>query len=348
MSGYGGLDRLAHRIAFAGPGVQRAAADIEDRACGERIGAAEVTGAVFVTALPRAGTTTLLRALAARPGMACHRYRDMPFVMAPLLWERMSARFRHEIAPQERAHGDGIAIDADSPEAFEEVLWQSFWPGHYGAGEIRPWRAEDADAEATQFLARHMRKVVALRLGAGARGRYLSKNNANVARLALIPRMVPGAEIVVPVRAPLSHAESLLRQHRNFARQHAEDGFVRRYMADIGHYEFGALHRPIAFPGFAERAAGLGPDDLDYWLAYWLAAYGEVARHREAVRIVDYAAMAEGPAEAEALCAGLGIDGAADIAAAFRPVPAPEAAGHRGALRDEAEALFAHLVGRAG
>ncbi|MCB1369431.1 MAG: sulfotransferase [Rhodobacteraceae bacterium] len=353
MSGaedYSRLDRLVHRLAFARPAVQLSAADMEDGMFARDIAGVALDRPIFVTSLPRAGTTVLLTALAKSPMLAAHTYRDMPFVMAPLLWSRLSGSFRKSAALRERAHGDGMHIGYDSPEAFEEVVWKTFWPGHYKDDGIVLWQATDRNAEGEAFLARHMRKIVALRCGKNAtQGRYISKNNANIARLPLIAQAFPDARIVVPVRSPLEHAASLLRQHLNFLDQHGREPFVRRYMADIGHLEFGALHRPIAFPGFAERARGLDPRDIDYWLAYWIAAFNHVAAADPGIILVSHEALAgSGARGVTRLCAAIGVEPGPELsamAAAFREV-APRAGDHGAdpTLAAEAETLHARLV----
>jgi hypothetical protein len=286
--------------------------------------------------------------------VAAHTYRDMPFVMAPLIWSRMSGPFRKAEHLSERAHGDGVTVGYDSPEAFEEVIWRTFWPEHYGSDGIALWQATDRHAEGEAFLARNMRKIIVLRCGVeAANGRYLSKNNANIARLPLLAQMFPDACIVVPVRAPLEHAASLLRQHLNFLTQHEEAPFVRRYMEDVGHLEFGALHRPIAFPGFREMSQGLDPREIDYWLAYWIAAFEHIAALDIGLHLVSHQGLCQGgPAALARLCATLGLEPGAHLdamAGEFRSVPPRArdlAADQR--LRERAEALHARLLARSG
>jgi len=60
-----------------------------------------------------------LNALSALPAMCVHTYRHMPFVLCPLLWHRVSRGLRQESKLSERAHGDGLLVGFDSPEAFE-------------------------------------------------------------------------------------------------------------------------------------------------------------------------------------------------------------------------------------
>jgi hypothetical protein len=309
LNAYSRLDRLVHRIAFSTPAVQLAAADIEKTAYKHRYASASPDNPIFITSLPRAGTTVLLTALCRLPYMASHVYRDMPFVMAPILWSTISSGFRKPPKMAERAHQDGIQVGYDSPEAFEEIVWRTFWPGKYVSDKIDLWTENDRDEDGEAFLRDHIRKIIALRCpDQVAQGRYISKNNGNMARLDLIGIIFPAAQILVPLRRPLDHAASLLKQHLNFLKRHSEDDFARRYMADIGHYEFGALHRPIRFPGVEDLLKGRDEHTLDYWLAYWIAAFEHVRNHRGKVLIVPYEMLcADGPAVLRDLCAQLAI-----------------------------------------
>ncbi len=360
---YSALDRALHRLAFGAPTLQLAAADIESRLYGGELRAVEAGPPVFITSLPRAGTTLLLEVLHRFPAFAAHCYRDMPFVMAPMVWARLSGAFRKRAELAERAHGDGMEIGFDSPEAFEEIIWRAFWPEKYRDDGIDLWAAGDRKAEAAAFFAEHLKKIVALRRppdhsGQAQSGRYLSKNNGNIARLDLITRMFPGAKIAVPFRRPLEHAASLLRQHENFLTLHEQVPFVRRYMADIGHYEFGALHRPIAFPGLAELTAGRDPRSLDYWLTYWIAAFAHIAERQAEnpgqILLLSYEdSCAGGRAALAALCARLDVDPGGElgaVAALFKAPPPPraEAAQADPALVERAMEVEARLRAAAG
>lgn len=310
VNNYSRFDRLVHRIAFLSPRVQIVAAEMEDTLFKDAAATAPSVAPVFVTSLPRGGTTILLSALHEIPGFSAHLYRDMPFIMAPVLWSRLNGSFRREATLQQRAHGDGLEIGYDSPEAFEEVIWRAFWPDKYSETGIKLWDRADAKDDATAFFNRHFRKIVALRQGKeAAKGGYLSKNNGNIARLDLILAMFPDARILVPIRHPLEHAASLHRQHMNFLKQHAADAFSRRYMGDIGHYEFGALHRPIRFDGFDELSQGRNPEQLEYWVAYWIAAFAHISRFRDRIKLIAQEQMGTHPREVgAALCSFLGLD----------------------------------------
>ena len=142
-------------------------------------------------------------------------------------------------------------MEIHSPEAFKELLWHSFWPEKYRADRIIPWTADDRDAndEFAGFIHNHIRKLLALRAGGGGNGagqvRYVSKNNANIARIPVIRRLFPDAVILVPFRNPVDQAGSMLRQRRNFMDIHAPAECVLRYMAYTGHFDFGANCAPL-------------------------------------------------------------------------------------------------------
>ncbi len=337
-SDYTFMDRMLHRLAFAAPFVQLTAADIEDTIFRKDIARIADLPPVFITGLPRAGTTIMLNALQEVPGVATHLYRDMPFVMSPLLWARLSGFGAKPDAPKQRAHGDGILVGYDSPEAFEEVLWRTFWPGKYHDNRIELWSKSDLNAEATAFFKRHFRKIVLQRCHGN--GRYLSKNNGNIARLGLLPVMFPDATIIVPLRDPLEHAASLLRQHQL-------DAFVKRYMRDIGHLEFGALHRPIAFADFTALSGDRIPADVNYWLAYWIAAHKHILSQADLLQIVPQVELGtESNRVLSRLCQTIGLDATGiDFARHFHPVaPTADANLFDTTLRREASELYRALA----
>ena len=59
-------------------------------------------------------------------------------------------------------------------------------------------------------------------------------------------------------------------------------------MEDIGHYEFGDLHKPIAFPGLNVWISKWDPQTINYWVAYWIAAYEYILNRRDSAILVSY------------------------------------------------------------
>jgi hypothetical protein len=240
-----------------------------------------------------------------------------------------------------------MQVGYDSPEAFEEVLWHAFWPQKYRPDGIIPWSANDWNDEFVDFLVQHLQKIIALRTEkqAGA-ARYVSKNNANIARIELLRRIFPDARIVVPFRHPVDHAASMLRQHRNFLARHADDPFSRKYMQDIGHFEFGQLHRPILF----DEAPSGDTGSIEYWLSYWISAFAHIVSLPAQVVLVSFEQLCAGGAGAFATLAdkvGIAKDRYGDnLSSVFRPPPVySEDTGIRDSrLRERANELHRHLL----
>ena len=121
---YSALERAIHHVAFSAPFLQKALAELENDLFSSRLDKAAAGREVFVTGLPRAGTTLLLELLYATGEFGSFTYRHMPFILAPLLFGRAERGKASDGI--ERAHGDGMRISVDSPEAFEEVIWLAY------------------------------------------------------------------------------------------------------------------------------------------------------------------------------------------------------------------------------
>ncbi|WP_390913740.1 sulfotransferase [Pseudosulfitobacter sp. SM2401] len=341
---YNTLDIALHDFAFAAPGRQRSLGKFETALFRRRINMDHAKRPVFVTSLPRAGTTIMLEMLAGLPQFASATYRHMPFTLSPLLWGGFSGAFRKSGGTVERAHGDGIKVGFDSPEAFEEMLWIAFWPEHFDDTKITPWDADERHPEFETFFRTHMAKIVATKPGAT---RYLSKNNANIARLGLIERLFPDATIIVPIRNPRAQVCSLMRQHQRFCDLHAREPFARRYMEGAGHLEFGEALRPIAFDDASPNPATA--QDTTFWLTYWIAAYEHVlATAGPAVVVVDHDALCADPSGfLPEIAQAMGLDCDAELAARgaiLRPAgPPPNLNDVPLALLQRADALYAEL-----
>ena len=344
---YSWADRALHKLAFRSGGMQVALADIEDQLFKGELAAVKADRPLFVTGLPRAGTTILLTLLARTGAFASHTYRDMPFVLCPLFWNMLTRRFQVQDAARERAHGDGLMVAVDSPEAFEEMLWVQFWPKHYKNSYIDEWQTCD-DAEFLDFFRKHLGKVVLLRAGANAAEcRYVSKNNLNIARLSGLPAALPDAKFVVPFRPPVQHAASLLKQHLAFLETHRGDPFASAYMRGVGHFDFGVHLLPVNFGGWLERDRRDDATGLAFWLEYWIAAYrAMIGKLGPRVKLVSYRRLTADPrASLEWLASFVELENPASLTAQAEELRAPrehepDTSSVPRALLDEAHALY--------
>lgn len=295
MSEYSLLDRILHNLALNLQAVRHASFDIERSMV--RINSENIAQQphVFVTGLARAGTSILLRILYQSGDFACQTYRDMPFILSPQLWRMLSGGWRKPGEARERAHADGMLVDFDSVEAFEEVFWLTFAGDLYVHDDYLS--AHQVDEDVASNFNDYIAIVIAAEKQRGAQ-RYLSKNNNNLLRLPGLAKAFPVAHIIIPFRTPLQHAHSLLRQHQNFSRTQIADPFIAKYMRWLGHFEFGLDYRPFTF-GDAEDGQHIKKRDtgsLQHWLEHWTKIYQGVLATAPANAIFwDYDAFCADP-----------------------------------------------------
>lgn len=275
----GWLDYALARLTLLAPGMLSDFGDLETRLLKGRLSAIEVDRPIFIAGLARSGTTTLLGLLAGAEGVATHRYRDFPLVFAPYFWQRFQDRFATAETPVERPHRDRILITKESPEAFEEPIWQHFFPGAHDARADHVIAAGHRNPDFEDFFVDHIKKILAIRGGR----RYLSKGNYNISRIGYLAEIFPDARFVIPVRHPFAQVKSLARQHEIFLGYTRQDPRVPTYLRAAGHYEFGPQRVPINFgAGGAPRLRGAwqsGDEALGYAIL-WSEAY----RHADRLR----------------------------------------------------------------
>ncbi len=205
---------------------------------------------VFISSLPRSGTTILLNSLYTSGSFASLKYSNMPFITSPNLSRLF---YKKKINKTERPHKDGLMFDLDSPESFDEVFFST-----YSSNQIK----EDFE------------NYVNLILLSQKKQRYLSKNNLNYKRIDLIKSIFPNSVFLIPIRYPLYHAQSLFEQHKNFIDLQKQDDFVRRYMNYLGHNEFGLNHECWHKPEKYDDK-----NNINYWLEQWLMFYKNIYKN---------------------------------------------------------------------
>jgi hypothetical protein len=276
---YGKLSQLLHRLALNSDLRCEVFFDVERSVYGKALGQSD--NHVFVCGLARAGTTIAMRSLYETGHFSSLTYRDMPFLLMPNLWKTLSSIGQKNIEKTERAHGDGIEVDFDSPEGFEEVFWR--------VHTCRSYIGEDSLSEhdIEQPLIEKFREYVALINLRCGKTRYLSKNNNNILRIKSLMDAFPASHIVIPFRHPLAQSASLLRQHQLFLRRHREDTFSKRYMSWLVHHEFGADQKRFCLGDVEVDRHANDSASRDYWLTQWINVYTSlVAKYTEERNVI--------------------------------------------------------------
>ena len=270
--------------------------NFDTKMASEAIENVTIQAPIYIAGLARSGTTILLELLAEHPDVATHKYRDFPPVFTPWLWDRWLARVpEKDESAAERAHGDGIAVTSHSPEAFEEVLWMAFFRNSHDAAHSNRLTRETSNPEFETFYAEHIRKILAIRKGK----RYVAKGNYNLMRLAYLQKMFADARFVLPVRDPVWHIASLMKQQTLFEAGEKAHPRAIDHLRRVGHFEFGLDRRPIN-TGDAEAVERIeslwrNGQEIEGWARYWAMVYGTVADQlagddalKQATQIVRY------------------------------------------------------------
>ena len=246
MNNYSWLQQKLHQFALSSQFMREVMFDVESSAISIN---QTYENHIFVSGLARSGTTILLNAIYESDEFASLSYKDMPFILAPNLWSKLSFN-NQDIDLMERAHGDGIKVSTESPEAFEEVFWMTF---------------DEGDKDIKEKFKNYVQRII----HKSQKRRYLSKNNQNIRRLELISKIFPHSKILIPFRNPIQHAYSLLSQHKKFITDSKKDNFISKYMKWIGHTEFGPNYIPI-------HNKNLFYEDnlnINHWLEQWYLTY---------------------------------------------------------------------------
>ena len=286
MTDYSFGSKLLHHMALNSIGVRRVAFDLDCMMARFKRPPEKVAPPVFISGLARAGTTILLEALYSTGAFTTLTYRHMPFVMAPVIWHSMSSGLQKTAELKERAHGDRLYVNFDSPEAFEEVFWLSFADDPY---VMEKWLEPHVfDAEVIEHYQKFVENIITSTSGDAATI-YLAKNNNNLLRIQSLKKAFPESVIIVPFRHPYDQARSLHNQHQKFLKVHAEDPFSLRYMNWLGHFEFGSNFKPFHVSDDVIPKSKEELDTIDYWLGYWGAVYTFVVeQHGDDVVFLDY------------------------------------------------------------
>lgn len=262
--------RLLHRMVLGLPWVSKASFDIDGLFQSNH---QKLTkgGHVFICGLARVGTTILTRTFYQTGQFRSLTYRDMPFVLMPRIWQQLTKSFYKRGTPQHRAQGDGIIIDYDSLEAFEEVFWRTYAGRNYILdSQLIP---HVVDEELIQRFRLYVGRIISSTANFD-QNRYLSKNNNNILRLPSIRKAFPNSLVIVLFRDPIQQSASLWEQHKQFCKRQRNDKFSYDYMRWLGHHEYGLTHKPFYFGTDERKFKGVyKPDNFNYWLHLWARTY---------------------------------------------------------------------------
>lgn len=256
---------------------------------------------IFICGLARSGSTLLHEVISSHTGVATHRVKDYPLLLTPYWWRSAIANMRPS-TPRPRAHDDGMMINTESPDAFEEMLWMAFFPWCHDPAVSNCMGRGDSHPDFESFYDNHLRKLLLVEKAA----RYAAKNNYHIARLPYLLRLYSDAKFVIPVREPVAHIASLQRQHRHFTNGQRNRPRALAFMQRSGHFEFGQDRRPMNLGDSARvqriQQAWAAGDEVRGLAMYWDMVYSYLAdlldadaRVRAAARVVRFERLCDSP-----------------------------------------------------
>ena len=143
------------------PGFWKWLGNVETRVLADHIAAVRIEQPIYISGLARSGTTILLELLALHDTTATHAYKDFPLVLTPYFWNWFLDRAqKRDTVAVERAHGDGIIVTPESPEALEEVLWMAFFPHVHDPEHSNVLDAATDVPAFASFYRDHLRKLL--------------------------------------------------------------------------------------------------------------------------------------------------------------------------------------------
>jgi hypothetical protein len=268
---YSFLSRTLHHLILGNNFILEMLHDLEASIYKNKINNNKLKKHIFICGLARSGTTILMKSLYETNEFASLTYRDMPFIILPNLWSKISSRIKKG-EDKIRAHNDRILVNIDSPEALDEIFWRVKLQHQY----IFPNKLLVHKVD--EFTINEYINFISLILYKYKKEFYISKNNNNLLRIESIAEAFPNSLFLVPFRDPFQQSYSLLTQHKNFINLQTEDKFVKNYMTYLVHHEFGIDHRPYDFG--TKNKIETNRDSIEYWLEQWINAYEYISQEK--------------------------------------------------------------------
>ena len=259
---YDFLSILIHRIFFSFDFFNIFLFDLEKKIYLPKFKIKEKNLNVFITGLPRSGTTAFLELLYSSKQFASFQYLDMPFLLSPNLRKNFMFNYNKNFNKIERYHQDKIYINKNSPEAFDEVFFRIFDSQNYiKKNNLEIYTPQENVLENYKNLINLCK---------------ISKKKIDICLKIITTLLVLKSYqntlimiFFILFRDPLDFAISSEKTHKKFLTLQSQNNFIKNYMKFLGHYEFGLERKHINFEFDYEYEK----KPIDYWIKYWIHIY---------------------------------------------------------------------------
>ncbi len=259
---YNDWTKLLHRMILDNYNISRGLFNFERKKYKKKI-RENNNNFVIVTGLARGGTTALTNLLYKTNKFYSLSYNNMPFLLSVNIWHKFYNPKKNNL--KERAHGDNIKFGYKTIEALEEYFYKA--------------QLNDAYIKENTLIKHEItediyNKYISYQQLVGLKNKdkiYLAKNNNLILRYNSLRKFNKDFHIMMMVRNPIEHAESLMQQHKKFSEKHLEDPFSLEYMNWLGHHEFGLNHKPFQLKSTGKPKYSI--ETLNYWVYSWIDYY---------------------------------------------------------------------------
>ena len=246
---------------------------------------------IFICGLARSGSTILLNYLTQNQNYTSLTYNDVPMILSPNLYKYFKKKFKNPFKKKiSRYHRDGLSIDLDTPEAFEEVFWKFIFDNNYINNNFLE------NNIINNYKISEFKKFLSLILIKNNKNLYISKNNNNILRINFLKKYLNNSKFLIPFRHPLQQSISLLEQHNNFCEIQKNNLFALKYMDYIGHHEFGINQKSFKLKENYKNT--FNKESLNFWLSDWHHVYSNIFfqnRNDENVYFFNFEKFCETP-----------------------------------------------------
>ena len=233
---------------------------------------------IFICGMPRSGTTYILNLLNNSNQVSSCTYGQLPFYKTPLIWNFFKKYYYFGNKSFPRLHGDGIEININSPDAFEELIWAQQLNNYYDAGFCQFLEENFSNLKLEKKITSFIKKITYL----NKKNRYLSKGNYYVFRLNFINKIFKDCKIILCYRNPLDTASSLERVHNRFLELSSKiEGFDEN-LQYLSHFEFGKLRKAFKIDENSYQISkNFFKNDKNYegYLYQWISLYQMIIKN---------------------------------------------------------------------
>lgn len=225
---------------------------------------------IYIGGYARSRSTFLLNQFY-NTGIFCSlKYSHFPFITSPIISNKIS-KLLYSNKSINRAHGDGLKINLNSPESFEEIFWSGELESYFNDNYLREIKEYNTEVFKNYFNL--LKKIKFLHKN----DLYLCKSNYFFLRSNIFDQEKINFLYFVTIRNPISQIKSLLNQHLKFTNYGYKNVLIGKYLNSIGKYDFGYKRKPILLDNGKLNKISLEyfykNDNLNYYLSQWIIVY---------------------------------------------------------------------------